>query len=201
MVSWDERFRTGEYPTEPEPAALLAENIDWFPDGRALDVAAGTGRNAVFLAESGYQVDAIDQSRAGLRIARENAFERGTSINGIQADAHEFEYPTERYDVISISFFRTLDRLGDIKEALKPGGVLYYQHHLRTTDAVEIGPSTDRYRFQANEMLHACLDLTVLRYQEFTEDVDGRTAANVAIIARNTRGPRQSYPPLAGRGS
>ena len=197
MVSWDERFRSGDYPADPEPAALLEDNIDWFPDGRALDIAAGTGRNAVFLAESGYEVDAIDQSRAGLQIARENALDLGTSINAIQADAHEFAYPSGRYDVISISFFRTLDRLGDIKEALKPGGVLYYQHHLRSSDPVEIGPSADRYRFHANEMLHACLDLTVLRYQEFTQAVDGRTAANVAIVARNTDGPRQSYPPLA----
>lgn len=197
MGTWDERFREGEYPSDPDPAELLADNLDWFPDGRALDIATGTGRNAVELAAAGYDVDAIDQSREGLRIAQRNAADRDVDISCIQADANEFEYPSAEYDVITISFFRTLDRLGDIKEALTPGGVLFYQHHLRSTDDVTVGPSTDRYRFRANEMLHACLDLTVLRYQEYTEEFQGRTAANVAIVARNSAGGRQSYPPLS----
>ena len=200
MVSWDERFRTGDYPADPEPATLLEDNIGWFPEGRALDIATGTGRNAVFLAAAGYEVDAIDQSRAGLEIARENAGPQGPSLNLIQADANGFAYPTETYDVITISFFRTLDRLGDIIDALTPGGVIFYQHHLRSTDPVDVGPSTDRYRFRANEMLHACLDLTVLRYREYTEESDRGRTANVALIARNTHGGQQSYPPLVPAG-
>lgn len=197
MTSWDERFRAGEYPEDPEPSPMLRTWLDSFPDGRALDVATGTGRNAVFLAEHGYDVDAIDQSRAGLEIARRNAEERGVSANWIQADANEFDYPAETYDVITINFFRTLDRLGDIKDALKPGGVLFYQHHLRSTDQVDVGPSTDRYRFRSNELLHACLDLTVLRYEESVETVDDRKAAHATVIARNSTGGKQSYPPRA----
>lgn len=198
MSSWDERFRTGDYPSDPAPAAILSDNLEWFPDGRALDIATGTGRNAAFLAAAGYEVDAIDQSRVGLTIARENAAEKGATINCIQADAKEFTYPESRYDVVAISFFRTLDRLGDIKATLNPGGILFYQHHLRSTDPVDIGPSSDRYRFRTNEMLNACLDMTVLRYQEYTQTVDDRRAANVAIIARNSQGGKQSYPPLSG---
>jgi SAM-dependent methyltransferase len=194
MTSWDERFREGEYPTDPDPSPVLREYVASFPDGRALDLATGTGRNAVFLAEEGYEVDAIDRSREGLELARENARERGVSVDWIQADATEYPFPESTYDVLTVSYYRTLDRLGDLKAALAPGGVLFYQHHLRSSDPVDVGPSSDRYRFRSNELLRACLDLTVLYYQERTEDVDGRTSASVILVARNSTGGEQSYP-------
>jgi SAM-dependent methyltransferase len=197
MDSWDDRFRTGEYPTDPDPAAVLERYVDTFPDGRALDVATGTGRNAVFLAEQGYRVDAVDQSRPGLEIARENARERGVAgrVDWIQGDVPTYEFPDGAYDVITISFYRAVDRLADIEEALAPGGVLFVEHHLRSTDDVDVGPSGDRYRFGANELLHACLDLTVLYFDATTEErPDGRLAATTQIVARNTAGHSQSYP-------
>ena len=200
MPSWDERFRTGSYPDDPDPSPVLERYVGAFPDGRALDVATGTGRNAVFLAGQGYRVDAIDQSRAGLEITRERATERGVAdrLDCIQADVPSYCFPTDAYDVVTISFYRAVDRLADVKEALRPGGVLFVEHHLRTTDDVESGPSTDRYRFAANELLRACLDLTVLYYDERTEDRgDGRRSATTRVIARNTTGPRQSYPAVS----
>ena len=196
MTSWDERFSTGEYPTDPDPSPVLQRYVETFPDGRALDVATGTGRNAVFLAEEGYRVDGIDQSREGLAIARENAEDRGVGdrTNWIQADVPEYAFPEATYDVVTISFYRAIDRFPDIKEALKPGGILFVQHHLRTTDEATSGPSGDRYRYAANELLHACLDLTVLYFDAATEDSERRTSATTQIIARNTSGHHQSYP-------
>lgn len=196
MVTWDERFRKGEYPTDPTPSPVLERYVDTFPTGRALDVATGTGRNALFLAERGYRVDGIDQSREGLRIAEDSARDRSVAdrTTWIQADVREHAFPTNAYEVVTISFFHSLDRLTDIKEALVPGGVLFYQGHLRSSDPVDVGPSTDRYRFAANELLHACLDLTVLYYEEARQQRDGRQAANATLIARNTTGPAQSYP-------
>ncbi|WP_152042620.1 class I SAM-dependent methyltransferase [Salinigranum salinum] len=209
MTTWDERFRAGEYPTEPEPSPVLRAMVETFPDGRALDIATGTGRNAVFLAECGYDVDAIDQSEEGLRITRERAAERGVGdrLSLTQADAREFGYPVAAYDVVTISFFRTLDRLNDVKDALTPGGVLFYQHHLRSPEAT-VGPSDARYRFRANELLHACLDLTVLYFEASTEHVgegagagvddgeddDERVSSTATVVARNSHGGSQSYP-------
>ncbi|MFB6154995.1 MAG: class I SAM-dependent methyltransferase [Haloferacaceae archaeon] len=203
MVSWDERFRNGDYPRAPDPDPVLRAYVDSFPDGRALDVATGTGRNAIFLASHGYRVDAIDQSEAGLKIAGEEARERGVAdrVSFERADATEYEYTEAAYDVVTISFFRTLDRLADVKAALAPGGVLFYQHHLRTTEEVARGPSTDRYRFASNELLRACLDLTVLHYEETSSLYEGRPSATVTLVARNTTGGAQSYPehgPLDG---
>jgi SAM-dependent methyltransferase len=196
-MNWDERFRAGEYPTDPDPSTMLREYVDEIPDGRALDVATGTGRNAVFLAEAGYEVDAVDQSRAGLDITRDRARERGVAdrIRPVQADIPSFEFPTERYELITISFFRAVDRFPDIKEALVPGGYLFVEHHLRSAEPTPSGPSTDRYRFGANELLHSCLDLTVLSYDETSQErPEDKRRASARLLARKTYGPRQSYP-------
>ena len=199
MTTWDERFRAGEYPRDPDPAELLERYVGAFPDGRAADLATGTGRNAVFLAERGYEVDAIDRSRVGLEVTVENAEARGVAdrLNPVRADLSEFSFPEATYDVVTVSFYRAVDRFPDVKAALKPGGYLFVEHHLRTTDPVEAGPSGDRYRFAADELLYACLDLTVLHYAAGREVREGGEAAATArIVARNTTGGRQSYPRL-----
>ena len=210
MTTWDERFREGDYPEDPEPSPVLRAYVGALPAGRALDVATGTGRNAVYLAQEGYEVDAIDQSREGLRITRERAQAEGVAdrLSLTRADATEYDYPESGYDLVTISFFRTLDRLNDIKDALKPGGVLFYQHHLRSPEAT-VGPDGARYRFRANELLHACLDLTVLHYEASTESIDrdddegggrdgsgddDRVSATATVVARNSHGGTQSYP-------
>lgn len=196
MTTWDERFRTGEYPSDPAPSPVLREYIDEMSTRRALDIACGTGRNAVFLAEQGYEVDALDQSVEGLRITRENAEKRGVAerINLIQTDVTQFEYPENHYDVVTISFFRTLDRLGDIKAALEHDGLLFYQHHLRSEPPAAAGPSSERHRFRSNELLQAALDLTVLYYEESSEQWQGKLSATVELVARNSHGGTQSYP-------
>jgi SAM-dependent methyltransferase len=197
MTTWDERYRRGEYPTDADPSPVLRRYLDACPTGRALDLATGTGRNALFLASEGYRVDALDRSRAGLRLARESAREGDVAdrIEWIQADAEEYEFPTGTYDLVTISFYRAVDRFPDIKAALAPGGVLFVQHHLRTDEDVAGGPDSDRYRFAANELLHACLDLTVLYYGERVEDRgDGKRSAVVEIVARNSSGQHQTYP-------
>jgi SAM-dependent methyltransferase len=195
MTTWDERFEEGTYPQDPDPSPILERYLAAAPAGRALDVATGTGRNAVFLAERGYRVEAIDQSRVGLEMARRRARERdvGSRTAWIQTDVPSYDFPEARYDLVTISFYRPLDRLPDIKRALTPGGFLFVEHHLRTTDPVEGGPPGDRYRFASNELLGACLDMTVLHYDEGRRAGD-RSVATARIVARESADRKQSYP-------
>jgi len=197
MTTWDERFRSGSYPTDPEPSPILQDYLAEIPDGRALDVATGTGRNAVGLAERGYAVEAIDQSRAGLEITRQRAADRGVAdrLDTVQVDVSEFQFPTARYDLVTVSFYRAVDRFPDLFETLSPGGYLFVEHHLRSTDETPSGPSTDRYRFGANELLRAGLGLTVVHYDEGTEErPDDRRRATARLLARKSAGTRQAYP-------
>ncbi|MFW5917836.1 MAG: class I SAM-dependent methyltransferase [Halorubrum sp.] len=198
MTDWDARFASGAYPRAPEPSPVLRSYEPSVPDGRALDVAAGTGRNAVFLAESGYAVDALDASREGLSVIRERAVERGVAdrIEAVQADASTYAFPTETYELITMSFFHALDRFTDLTEALVPGGYLFVEGHLRSASPTPSGPSDDRYRFGANELLRTGLGLTVLYYDETTEERPGdRRRATARLLARRSSGGRQSYPP------
>ncbi len=84
---------------------------DWLPGipvGKALDVACGAGRNAIFLAQAGYQVDAIDISLEGLNQARQKAESQGLSINWIEHDLDQaFEFDTD-YDLIIVLWYVNL---------------------------------------------------------------------------------------------
>lgn len=195
MSTWDERFREGRYPQNPDPDPVLTRYLEWAPDGRALDIATGTGRNSVYLAEQGYEVDAIDQSIEGLHIARQNAAEAGVAdrCEWINADALAFTYPRETYDVITARSFRIFDRLTDVKAALRSGGMLYYQDHMRTAEGVDYGPPTAR-RVGANDVLRACLDLTVHHYREFRSGSEDHRGAYAQVIATKTDGDTQPHP-------
>lgn len=192
---WDERYRSGEFELPAEPSPSVRVFVDDLPGGhpfegsqghtlddhrgRALDVATGTGRNAVFLAENGFEVDAVDVSREALTRARARAADHSVTVAWIQADVDSYPFPAGRYDVVSIALFDVRDRLPDLKDALAPGGVLVYDHVLRTPGPNEHGPS-NRYRFEPRELREACSDLTVLRYVEHPEEDRPR----VELVAR-----------------
>jgi SAM-dependent methyltransferase len=198
---WNEKYSTDEaFELPDDPIPELARRIDTLPTGRALDVATGTGRNARFLASEGYDVDAVDVSDEALARAARAADAEGVDVNWIRSDLDDFEFERGAYDVLTVSFFAALDRLPDMTAALAPGGVLVYEHHLRSSDEIDIGPSSDRYRYPSNHLLHACLDLTILHYEERTRpDDEGRTQAVATLVGRNSTGSEQSYPRVPER--
>jgi len=197
---WDELYRTGEFPDAATASVLLDEWIEALPVGRALDVGAGVGLNASVLAETGFTVDAIDVSAEALSIGRSRV--DSEAVNWIEADVTAPDQPpADAYDVVLVSQFPDLGVLRTLKDHLADGGYLLYEHHLQTTDEVTRGPSdahipnADAYRVRSNELLHAGLDLTVLHYRERTRVLgDGERAALAELVARNTRGGKQSYP-------
>jgi len=152
--AWDERFRRGDYPQDPAPPTVLERHVGTFPDGEALNVATGTGRLSVFLAEEGYDVVGLDQSRVGLKIARENARDRGVGdrCEWIQTDALEFDYPEVAFDLITVRSFRIYDRLTDLKAALKPGTC----SSARITYAPRRASTTGRPRIAASGRTTCC---------------------------------------------
>lgn len=178
----DENRRPAETRGSPDarrpaegPAAVVREALADLPDGRALDVATGTGRNAIFLAERGWTVDALDLSRAMIERARARAEARSVPVNWLLADADDYCFPAATYDVVTVSYFDARPALPAVIDALAPGGVLCYEHHLEA-GAEAPGP---RYRFAPGELRAACSKLAIRRYDE---DPDGKV---VRLVARD----------------
>ena len=87
---WDERFSEPGYAYGTEPNDFLVSVADRIPRGRVLCLAEGEGRNAVYLAQLGYQVTAVDNSAVGLAKAEALANERGVEIETVNADLAEY---------------------------------------------------------------------------------------------------------------
>jgi SAM-dependent methyltransferase len=196
---WEERYASGEYIPRRYPSRLLTEFLDWAPDGRAIEVAAGTGRNALFLADCGYDVDALDLSQSALSQGRRAAEERSLSVNWIHADASTYSFPDETYAAAVVSFYHDPALVPKLIDALEPGGVLFYEHHVRTSEDVDRGPGDD-HRYRPNELLRSALGLTVLRYSEGIREFDsgeraGTTGAIASLVAQKPDGTEQSQPP------
>ena len=125
---WDAKYADRK-PTAPAPVdTWLRDNIASVSPGRALDLACGLGHNALWLAENGWDVDAVDISPVGLRCAAKLADERGVFVNWIVADLDEYMPGIAAYDLITV--FRFVDRArlpSLIETALQPGGLLVYE--------------------------------------------------------------------------
>ncbi|PZC48238.1 MAG: SAM-dependent methyltransferase [Chloroflexi bacterium] len=184
-VSWDKRYADGSYHGREEPSALLKAWIDNLPKGRALDLACGTGRNGLFLAEHGYSVDGLDISDVALKKAQESAEQRSLEVNWVQADFDNPDLPQNTYDVIVNCRFMDRDLIPRMKDALKDGGYILFEHHLLSNDpSVNVGGPSSYWRLRPNELLHQFLDLRVISYDEFVApESDGRTAALVWLVA------------------
>ena len=118
-AKWNQRYAEDCY-RKTNPVTLVSDWLPKIPVGRALDVACGAGRNAILLAQTGFDVDAIDISREGLNRARQTAEEQGLSINWIEHDLDE-PYPFEsNYDLIIVMWYVDLGLVSRLSECLKP---------------------------------------------------------------------------------
>jgi SAM-dependent methyltransferase len=184
---WNERYRSGYYEGREHPTALLADWAPRLPRGRALDVACGAGRNALFLAAAGFDVDAVDIAEAGLKRARETAAQRGLTLRFIAGDLAvdpEGVLPDSSYDLIVWVRYVDAGLMPHVTRRLAAGGHLLCEQHLATTADV-VGPRSPEFRLQPNELLRAAAGLLVLFYCEgIVTDPDGRPAALAQMVAR-----------------
>ena len=126
---WDERYSSEEFAYGTEPNSFLVSVIERLPSGRVLCLAEGEGRNAVYLAQRGCQVLAVDASAVGLQKARRLAAERGVHIDTEVADLADFPIDCEGWDAV-VSIFCHLPRPvrqslhRRVVAGLRPGGVL-----------------------------------------------------------------------------
>lgn len=200
---WDRRYQTGDYTSRQYPSELLTEHVSWLPSGRAIEVATGAGRNARYLAKHGYEVTALDISKVALSIAERQTPDLPGEIGWVHADSHEYSFANEAYDVAIVSYFHDPSLIPKLIDALVPGGVLLYEHHVQSATPVERGPDDD-HRYRSNELLRSCLELTILQYSEDQYTFEqgerkGTTAAIATIMGQKTTTTAHSVLPERGR--
>lgn len=165
---WDRRYAEGGYEPRDEPSAFLARWIDHVPRGRALDLATGTGRNARFLAERGFEVTAVDVSRVAIDRARATT-PADLPITWRVADIDDLDLGGP-WQLVTVVRYHDSGLWPRIAAALAPGGWVLVEHHLRTP--VDVGGPPDHFRLSPGELLDAFRDLRVVHYEERLETSD-----------------------------
>jgi 2-polyprenyl-3-methyl-5-hydroxy-6-metoxy-1,4-benzoquinol methylase len=188
QVRWDRQHaqtRGAELPSR-----FLSEILEggcWdIPRGRALDIACGKGRNALFLAEHGFDVVAMDISAVAIEEGRRRSEERSLAISWRQADLEQIELPRAGYDLIINFNYLERSLIAKMKSALRVGGHIIFETYL--IDQKEIGhPKNPAYLLQHNELLDHFRELRVLCYRE-GKSLDGdELSFRAAILARKIR--------------
>ena len=149
-----------------QPAQFLVENIKLLSKGRVLDVAMGVGRNAIYLASMGFEVEGIDISPEAVNNALESARKVGVTIRAQMADL-EKDYRIEKgaYDVIICFNYLQRSLIPQIKDGLRKGGVVVYETFI--VDQAQFGkPKNPNYLLKYNELLDMFRDFRCLRYRE-----------------------------------
>lgn len=166
-VSWDERYAGGKF-SSAEPHKLLREMVSKLQPGRALDLACGTGRNSIFLAENGWEVTAVDNSAVGLEIARSRAEQKSLNINFIVADLEKSDWVIEpaAYDLICDFYYLQRDLFAKMKNGVRRGGMIISTIHIHG-DGEEHG----RFDLGEGELRGFFSDMEILHYHE-TEMTD-----------------------------
>jgi len=182
---WNQRYAEDTY-RKNNPVVLLEDWVPKLPTGKALDVACGAGRNAIFLAQSGFQVDAIDISRAGLHMASQQAMRQGLEINWIEHDLDRvFRFDTD-YDLIIVMWYVNLALITRLCDCLAAGGYLLCEEHL-ITDQDVIGPTSSNYRVAPGALCEAVSGVDVLLYEEVIEsDSEDERVASARIVAKKS---------------
>ncbi len=129
MSIWDERYDTQEYQYGTKANDFLRQVAEKIPFGKCLCLAEGEGRNAVYLAELGHRVTAVDASAVGLNKARRLARQRGVQLETIVADLNDFAVDPESWDAIVSIYCHVAAEIRPalhrkVVAGLRPGGML-----------------------------------------------------------------------------
>ena len=196
---WDAKHRLVAEGPPSEPASIVRELLPLLPDGPALDVACGTGRHALLLAERGQHVTAVDFSSVALDILAVRArsmhapvrrsetlhetarrSERGLSLT--QADLERTQLPERRYDLILCIQYLQRSLFSQMARALRPEGVLLFETYTRAQLEFAGGPRNPAYLLETGELRQAFPELGVLFYREL------RAGQGIASMVAKKRG-------------
>ena len=182
---WDERYRERKLDLNQGANTILKKYLRLLPKGKALDLAAGEGRNAIFLSEHGFKAEAVDISPLAISRAKKLAKARGVTIKAMAADLDAYPIPEGKYGVILNFYFLDRRLIPKIKRGLKKGGMVVFETY--TTEQKKLGtggPGQTQYLLKPNELLRLFRGFHILFYREGVFREGGKQRAIASLIAR-----------------
>jgi SAM-dependent methyltransferase len=189
---WNARYEGAGFEPFPDaPAAwlleheaLLRELAGSGGERRALDVACGDGRNARWLAELGFAVDAVDVSDVAIAALRDAAAERGLRVNARVVDLERDGLQDAGYDAVVCMSYLQRDLFAALRSALAPGGLLLYETFAQA-HVEELGRAFNpAYVLDRNELLEAFSELHVRHYREGVAERGAEQRGVASIVAQ-----------------
>ncbi len=171
---------TGIHEDGLEPARFLVEYVSLLPKGRVLDIAMGSGRNAIYLAGMGFAVEGVDISPEAVTNVQEMARKAGVTITARLADLEgDYRIDKAAYDLVIVFNYLQRSLIPQIKDGLRTGGMVVYETFI--VDQVQFGkPKNPDYLLRHNELLEMFRDFRCLRYREGVIDNQRAVASIVA---------------------
>lgn len=188
---WNLKYEGTTYIYGKEPTAFLKEKLSLLKKGKALVLAMGEGRNAVYLAENGFDVTGVDISEIGIEKCERLAEERSVVVNSIVADLTDYDMGKEQYNLITNFYFYDKSILTRVIESLRPGGIFIFETYSRDHPKhSKFGPKNPDYLVKPNELLEIFKSLRILYYEDTVTELDeGMHKGKAALIRLIARKP------------
>ena len=191
--AWDRRYETAKYIWHADPNQFVAAHLGDLAPGAAIDLAAGEGRNAIWLAEQGWKVTAVDFSEVALVKAQRLAADRGVEIETVTAEVTSWE-PASSVDLVVVAYLQ----LGsDLQESVlrrvagwvRPAGtVLVIAHDRGNVAHGHGGPQAEDVCYEVERTAAALAPLVIEQAEVVERRVDTpdgeRIALDTLVIAR-----------------
>lgn len=188
QIRWDKQHLTTHGGEQPAPFLReIIESADWPAlGGDALDIACGKGRNAIYLAQRGFAVTALDVSTVALAEGQRRAQEQKLTVDWRQCDLEARALDLGQFDLVVNFNYLQRSLFPALRQAVKPGGHVIFETYL--VDQAEFGqPKNPNYLLRHNELLESFQGFRVLSYRE-GRSVDGAAPAfRAGIFAQRVR--------------
>lgn len=177
------RILTAEKPMfNVRPNQFLVERTKGLKPGRALDVGMGQGRNALYLAQQGWDVTGFDPAGKAVALAEAQARAMGVKLTTRVERDDQFDYGTNRWDLIVLSYVTLRHQLPQLRQSLAPGGyVVIEAFHRDATKNASIGGGVV---YDSNELLRLFDGFRVLHYEDAEAVADFGNQASPTRVVR-----------------